>query len=228
MQQKKNYMIENKKTKIFVSILNEGFIKSELAFMLIQWLNTIDYQIYLEMPSDRPIENNRNMIVQRFLKSDADYLIQIDNDNVPPENPLKLISLMKEQNIDILSCPVWIYQHKLILNIYKLDKTDGMLVPVDPEKEKGLIEIDATGTGILLTSRKVLEVIKKPFERKYDENGIEELGQDLYFSRKAKNAGFKIFSHLNYISKHYKLIDLGILQKVNNSNNNNIRFCKEL
>jgi len=72
------------------------------------------------------------------------------------------------------------------------------------EGKKGLIEIDATGTGVLLTSRRVLEALKAPFERKYDENGIEELGQDLYFSRKAKDAGFRIFSHLDYIAKHYK------------------------
>ena len=89
-----------------------------------------------------------------------------------------------------------------------------MLVPVNPTKEKGLIEIDSTGTGILLTSRRVLEALKAPFERKYDEDGIEELGQDLYFSSKAKDAGFRIFSHLDYIAKHYKEIDLSVVDEV--------------
>jgi len=193
--------------KVYLSILNTGWIHSELAIRLPRWLKETAHEVYFESATDRPIENNRNKIVQRFLKSDCDYLLQIDNDNIPARNPLELVDL----GLDIVSCPVWIYQHKLVLNIYRLDPSDEMLVPVDPQKERGLIEIDATGTGVLLTSRRVLEALKAPFERKYDEDGIEELGQDLYFSRKAKEAGFRIFSHLEYISRHYKTIDLSFL-----------------
>lgn len=204
--------------KVFLSIPNTGWICSELTMKLPRWLKETKHDVYFESSNVKPIESNRNGIVQRFLASDCDYLLQIDSDVVPPKNPIELVDL----NLDIVSAPCWIYQHKLILNIYKLDKTDGMLVPVDPKKENGLIEIDSTGTGILLTSRRVLEAIKAPFERKYDENGIEELGQDLYFSRKAKEAGFRIFSHLDFISKHYKEIDLGILQKVDSVNSKDI------
>ena len=190
--------------KVYLSILNTGWIHSELAIRLPRWLKETTHDVYFESSNDRPIENNRNKIVKRFLASDCDYLLQIDNDNIPAQNPLSLVDL----KLDIVSCPVWIYQHKTVLNIYRFDASDGTLVPVDPKQEKGLIAIDATGTGVLLTSRRVLETLKAPFERKYNEDGIEELGQDLYFSRKAKEAGFKLFSHLDYISKHYKMIDL--------------------
>jgi len=196
--------------KIYLSILNTGWIHHELAIKLPRWLRETTHDVYFESSNDRPIENNRNKIVKRFLTSDCDYLLMIDNDNIPARNPLELVDL----GLDIVSCPVWIYQHKLVLNIYKLDPSDEMLVPVDPKKEKGLIEIDATGTGVLLTSRRVLEALKAPFERKYDEDGIEELGQDLYFSRKAKEAGFKIFSHFDYIAKHYKEINLELFANV--------------
>ena len=196
--------------KVYLSILNTGWIHHELTIKLPRWLTETTHEVYFESATDRPIENNRNKIVKRFLTSDSDYLLQIDNDNIPARNPLELVDL----GLDIVSCPVWIYQHKLVLNIYKLDPSDEMLVPVDPKKEKGLIEIDATGTGVLLASRRVLEALKAPFERKYDEDGIEELGQDLYFSRKAKEAGFRIFSHLDYIAKHYKEIDLNVVDEV--------------
>ena len=196
--------------KVYLSILNTGWIHHELTIKLPRWLTETTHEVYFESSNDRPIKNNRNKIVKRFLASDYDYLLQIDNDNIPARNPLELVDL----GLDIVSCPVWIYQHKLVLNIYKLDPSDEMLIPVDPTKEKGLIEIDATGTGVLLTSRRVLEALKAPFERKYDEDGIEELGQDLYFSRKAKDAGFRIFSHLDYIAKHYKEIDLSVVDEV--------------
>jgi len=200
--------------KVYLSILNTGWIHHELTIKLPRWLRETLHNIYFESATDRPIENNRNKIVKRFLASDCDYLLQIDNDNIPARNPLELVDL----GLDIVSCPVWIYQHKLVLNIYKLDQSDETLIPVDPTKEKGLIEIDATGTGVLLTSRRVLETLKAPFERKYDEDGIEELGQDLYFSRKAKEAGFRIFSHLDYIAKHYKEIDLSVVDNLKGNN----------
>ena len=195
--------------KIYVAILHTGWVKSELAFKLIKWLRESKYDIHYEFSNLSPIAHNRNTIVQKFLLSDCDYLLQIDNDNIPVKNPLDLIQYKK----DIISCPVWIYQHKKVLNVYKYDDNDEYLIPLDPKgyNNKGLIEVDATGSGILICSRKVLEAIKAPFERKFDENGIETRGLDLYFCDKAIEKGFKIFTHMDYIAQHYKIIDLTIL-----------------
>jgi hypothetical protein len=192
--------------KIFLSILNEGFISDELTIKLPRWLNeTINnrkHDIYYESSKLRPIENNRNDIVKRFLDTNFDYLLQIDCDNVPANNPFELV----DYNLDIISCPVWVYQHRLMLNIYKQE--NEYLVPIEYDKNLELIEVDATGSGVLLCSKKVLESIEKPFERIYDEKGIAVLGLDLSFSRKAKKQGFKIYSHMQYICKHYKNIDI--------------------
>jgi len=193
--------------KIFVAILNEGWVRVELASKLVRWTQEQkQHEIYLVFSNLRPIEHNRNTLVQEFLKSNNDYLLMIDSDNIPAKNPIELIHFQK----DIISCPVWIYQqgHKH-LNVYRQKENEDYLVPI--ENEKGLKEIDATGTGVILLSRKVLETIKKPFERKFDENGIEEIGQDIYFSMKAKEAGFRLFTHFDYISKHYKLVELSSL-----------------
>lgn len=192
--------------KIFLSILNEGWISDELTIKLPRWLNETTnnkkHSIYYESSKLRPIENNRNDIVKRFLNTDYDYLLQIDNDNIPNKNPLDLVDL----KLDIISCPVWVFQHRLMLNVYK--QKDSYLVPIEYNNKLELIEVDATGSGVLLCSRKVLETIKKPFERIYDEDGIATLGLDLSFSKKAKNSGFKIYTHMQYICKHYKNIDI--------------------
>ena len=105
--------------KIYLSILNEGWIRSELSIKLIRWLRESKHSIHYEASYLRPIAHNRNTIVKRFLESDRDYLIQIDSDTVPPKNPLDLIDVMVEKDIHFLSCPVWIYQEKPILNIYR-------------------------------------------------------------------------------------------------------------
>src|SRR3989304_7028717 len=153
--------------RIYLSILNEGWIRSELSIKLIRWLHETKHDVYYESSYLRPIDHNRNTIVQRFLESGRDYLLQIDSDNVPPRNPLELVEFDK----DIISCPVWIFHGKPVLNIYKW--RDDHYIPVDYEyeKDKDLIEVDATGTGIILCSRNVLERLERPFERIYDDKG---------------------------------------------------------
>ncbi len=199
MQKKRRIM-----PKIYFSILNTGWIRVELAIALPRWLKHCPFQVYFESSNARPIENNRNQIVQRFLKSDCTHLLQLDNDTLPCRNPLELVEYKK----DIISCPVPIYSHSTaFLNVFTLDD-DGSLIPLAQNEHNGLTKIDATGTGCIMCTRKVLEKIKRPFGRKYDENGIETLGLDLFFSQKANETKFDIYTHFDYIAKHYKEIDL--------------------
>lgn len=179
-------------------------MRSELAIKLPRWLSETHHHVYFESSNEKPVEHNRNLIVKRFLESDKDVLLQIDSDVVPPRSPLELADL----NLDIVSAPCWVFHTKPFLNVYRFDEKKEFLCPLDPAQHKSVVEIDATGSGILLTSRKVLEVIERPFERRYDSSGIEEMGQDLYFCEKARNAGFKIYTHFSYISKHYKTLDI--------------------
>ena len=188
--------------KIYFSILNTGWIHSDICIKLPRWLKECPYEVYFESSNARPIENNRNQIVQRFLKSDCTHLLQLDNDTVPARNPLELVEYKK----DIISCPVPIYDKVVFLNVFSSNQNQT-LHPLSFE-EKGLVHIDATGTGCIMCSRRVLERIKKPFERQYNEDGIETLGLDLFFSQKANDANFEIYTHCDYISKHYKEIDL--------------------
>ena len=190
--------------KIYFSILNTGWIKSEITIALPRWLKECKYPVYFEASNDRPIENNRNKITRRFLDSDADFLLQLDADNIPAKNPLTLVEFKK----DIISCPVPVYSHSTtFLNVFKLNE-EGALISLKRKENAGLTQVDATGTGCILCSRKVLETIKRPFERQYNEDGIEILGLDLFFSQKVVEANFEIFTHFDYIAKHYKEIDL--------------------
>ena len=49
--------------KVYLSILNTGWIHSELAIRLPRWLKETTHDVYFESSNDRPIENNRNKIV---------------------------------------------------------------------------------------------------------------------------------------------------------------------
>lgn len=197
--------------KVYIAVYTTGWVRKELSLALIKWLRKTEHEVFIDFIEEEPNEHARNTTTKRFLESNNDYFLQFDNDVLPSKNPLDLVDL----NLDIISCPVWIYQHKLILNIYKYNENKEYLIPIDLKyhKEGGLIEVDATGTGILLCSRNALERLERPFERIYDSKGIATLGLDLAFSQKAKATGLRIYSHLDYISKHYKTIDLSVFIK---------------
>jgi len=198
-----------KKIKIYVAILTQGYIRKELALSLIRWCKNSPFDIFLELTEEKPCAHARNNIVKKFLASDNQWLLMIDEDVVPFQNPLEMI----EFNKDIVIAPAPIYQYKVLWNVYRTD-AEGYWKSIEIEKEKGLIEIDSAGTGCILIKRKVLEVINAPFERIFNKDGIEKLGLDLSFSRKAKKAEFKIYASIEHKCSHYKTIDLAVREKL--------------
>lgn len=151
----------------------------------------------------RPSEHNRNFIVKEFLKTEYDYLLTIDEDVAPPVNVLDLAKLGK----DVIGavCPQW-KENDLMWVV--LDKTGGEYRQVKPDDREGLREVAAVGSGCLIMSRRVLKKVKAPFMRKWNKDGLTELGLDLHFCEKAKAVGFKVWAHWDYICGHYKKIDL--------------------
>ena len=198
-----------KKIKIYVAILTQGYIRKELALSLIRWCKNSPFDIFLELTEEKPCAHARNNIVKKFLVSNNEWLLMIDDDVVPLQNPLTMIEFDKD--ICIAPCPI--YQHKVLWNVYRTD-VEGYWKSINVSKEKGLIEIDAAGTGCILIKRKVLEVIKAPFERIFDEDGIETMGLDLSFCKKAKEKDFRIFASIKHKCSHYKTIDLAVREKL--------------
>jgi len=195
--------------KIYLSILNQGWIAADLAIKLPRWIHECPYPVTFEQSSSRPIEHNRNSIVQRFLETNCTHLIQIDNDTVPLKNPLKLVDV----DVDVIACAVPIYQEGIIyFNAFELEQypepTYKPIRYINDSKKDVLQEVDAFGTGCFMCSRKVYETIKYPFKRLYDSDGLEILGSDIYFSQRVKKAGFKLFTHFGFKAKHIKDVNL--------------------
>ena len=89
----------------------------------------------------------------------------------------------------------------------KRDK-DGIYSVDDHLNKSGLQECDATGTGCIIIKREVIEKVKKPFENIYDKDGIKTLGLDLSFCQKAKELGYRVWVHLDYVASHFYTYDL--------------------
>lgn len=198
----------NNKIKVYLAILNEGTIRVELAQLLMYWQAKSDYEIYLAFPNGKPIESNRNQIVLDFMKTDCEWLVQLDDDVVPPQNYLDLLIYNK----DIISGVCYAYRQEAIVPlILKKNKKDGLWIDKDCNPREGLIEVDSMGTGSIIVNRRVFEnkkMSKHPFQSVWNKDGTRKKGQDLYFCEKAKKEGFKIWCHLGYKSSHIVTVDL--------------------
>jgi len=194
---------------IYLAILNQGWIRGELIILLNRWMGQIPYNIYIDLPAEKPIEHNRNNIVKRFLETDFDYLMMLDCDIIPPADIWKLIDFDK----DIIGG---------LCFAYKQNKVIPLALKRHPENERedvgwkyrtftrkdiigGLTEVDAIGTGCIIIARRVLEhpKMKPAFVNYYDKDGLRIEGLDLSFCRRAQELGFKIYCHFNYPCSHF-------------------------
>ena len=190
---------------VLAAIPNEGQICAEMGFVVARLANYRECETKIYMPQARPIDNNRNQIVKKFLEGTWDYLLMIDSDNPPKRNPLELVKLDK----DVIACPTPQWNDEgggYPLYFVAMDKVkEGYR---EHKEKRGLQEVDAIGAGCILIARRVLEKVKAPFMRIWNEEGIADLGLDFNFCEKAKEQGFKIWAHYDYPCSHYKTIDL--------------------
>jgi len=194
---------------IYIAILNEGTIRTELSVVLNELLLQDKYKVLIRYPNDKPITFNRNEIVKSFLKSPCDYLLMIDDDVVPPLGILNLADFQK----DIIGALCFAFTHNMVVPIAWNRRADGQYWLSDLDGNDGLQKVDAVGTGCIMISRKVLE---NPwwqnnggwFKNEYDKTGHKKEGNDLAFCRKAEDLGYKVYTHTDYICSHIVPMDL--------------------
>jgi len=208
--------VNKKPIEVYLAVLNgDGRIHVQLANRLIQMFVqiTLDkrYNVTLRFSKVTGVDYNRNTIVNDFLKTKCQWLIMIDDDNPPLRNPLDLI----EFNKDVMCLPTMMWRgvdspdgnEGLAYNVYKKVK-GGWKTFVYDGKNK-LFQADRVGSGCILIKRKTLEKIPAPFISMVDKKtGMRVLGEDVFFSDKAKKAGFKLWGHWDYSCSHYKEVDL--------------------
>ena len=193
-----------KQKTIFLCVLNQGEIRTDLAQVVNMLIQNDSYRIQLSYPHAKPITNNRNTIVQKFLATDCDYLMMVDADIVPPLNVLNLADFDK----DIITPLMFVKQKGMLIPLFLKRNKDGLYDAGDYLNLVGLQEVSATGTGCIIIKRKVLETLKHPFQNIYDEDGIKTKGNDFAFCEEAAKHGFKTWVHLDFVAGHHTTSDL--------------------
>jgi hypothetical protein len=198
--------------KIYVAILNQGNITTELSHVINGLLQQEKYNIIVDYPADKPISFNRQNIVKKFLTTDCDYLLMIDSDIVPPLSILNLADFQE----DVVAALCFAFTKGMVVPLALVRRADGQYHVPELRGNEGLMPVDAVGTGCIMIARHVLE---NPwfmenggwFVNEYDKTGYKKEGLDLSFCRKAQDLGYKIFCHMDYPCSHFTRMDLKLL-----------------
>ena len=152
----------------------------------------------------------RNKMATALLQSEYTHLLMLDVDHYHPTNIVQMLSRW------VMTNP----EHKVVggLNFKRsyphepccfMFTENGIYSPA--EWDKGLIKVDAIGTGSILISREVFETIEPPwFYNIYDDAWRDEWpGEDMGFSKKCRDAGIDMWVDTTCTSPHVteRLID---------------------
>lgn len=199
--------------RIFVAVPNMGSVRVEMSMEILRWFRS-GANIHFYAPGYvQPIPAARNLIVKYFLESSATRLLMVDSDMCAPIGTDGLPEVnfldLAESDRDV-AAPLML--------MWKDDQPEPLVLDKKPDgfgvREKfaldGWTQVAATGTGVIMIARRVLEKMPPPwFEYVLSkETGLLALGQDFRFCQKVSDLGFQIWVNTTMHSCHYQAIDI--------------------
>ena len=142
------------------------------------------------------IAENRNYVGVQALNNNSDYLLFIDDDmTFPPD----ILDTLLKNDKDI--CGAAYHPRNKTGEIIKyINAGSDEITPIrieqlDDPKYKDTFEVHATGAGIILIKCEVFKKVPRPwFMFEYYDTGQCKLGEDWYFCKVAKKAGFEVWT----------------------------------
>lgn len=187
--------------KIAISVPHTGVIKTKTAFSLIRMLKKFPYD-YCFMESEGSILHlNRERLAQGAIENECTHLLFVDSDMIFPEDALlKLLG----RNKDIIgttcnSRGLGVFCGYSPVATHKIEDKEEVI----DEKHGELLKCAAVGTGFMLIKTKVFKNLKQPwFFWESNEKGELITGEDVWFCRLARKAGFDIWCDMSIKMGH--------------------------
>lgn len=157
-----------------------------------------NHEYSIDLQSNTYVHYARNKAVYQAAQMDADYLMFIDSDmEFPADGIDHLLSL----EMDIVGGLYFSRNSDFPIPIILEIKNNTTHKYIKYPQDTDLFEVDAVGTGFMLIDMDVFKKIDPPYfyhttpkEFKLNEHSFpdNEIGEDVAFCLKAKEAGFKI------------------------------------
>ena len=151
----------------------------------------------LALEIGRPIELVRTRLIARFLDSNADYVLTIDDDVVAPDDaPERLLALGAP--VATAAYPI-MTESGLVWDVKAIDTDDWM-----PQLPGGVFPVRHAGLGYALIHRDVFTRLRKPWFQFGAAPGGRMIGEDVWFFNGITQAGFPILCDGSIRCSHFK------------------------
>ena len=172
--------------KIAICIPTTGSIKTKTFCCLISLLKETKQEWIVFTQTSAILHESRNILALRAITEKCTHLLFVDTDM---EFPIDSLSRLLKREKKIIGVPTNIKQLPLVSTAKK--RAEGFDIW---ENEGDLIKCASVGTGFMLIDLSVFKELSKPyFFYSHLENGKLDYGEDAYFCRKAREAGFPIY-----------------------------------
>lgn len=134
------------------------------------------------------VGNLRQTLAETVLSSGASHLLFIDSDmRFPPDTVKRLLKM--DRSVIGANCRI-----RTATGTTARRLVDGQWRMVDSTTATGYEEVDVLGFGVTLINMQVFKKLERPwFAMPWDSQSKNYVGEDVYFSFKAREAGFGIY-----------------------------------
>ena len=162
---------------------------------------------YLRPDHRGPIAEVRNLLVLEALKSNCTHVIMMDTDQ---EYPYNTITKLLSHDLDAVGALVYRrYPPFDPVMLRSNDKGGFIKVPEEEMFSGELIEVEATGCGCVMFNTQVFETVPYPwFEFMPAEGPTADMGEDIGFCIKLRNAGYQVFVDTAIEVEHLALMSV--------------------
>ncbi len=182
--------------KILIGLPVYKTISAKTAFSLIEMIRATKRETQVLFQDGVFVHQNQNIIAEYAIENSFDYVLFVEHDMIfEPDTLNKLLA----DNKDVV-CANYNFRSEPRCSMV-FDKELKNI----PFKEipKATFEAGAVPTGITLIKTEVFKKLKKPyFFYEYNEEGQMKTSQDVYFSLKARDAGFSLWCNPNIETGH--------------------------
>ena len=181
--------------RVLVAMPSRGYAYAPSLLRAAELARRFGSELALEI--GRPIELVRTRLITRFLASDADYILTIDDDVVAPDDAAdRLLAL--QPAVATAAYPI-MTEAGLVWDVKAVDADDWM-----PQLPTGVFPVRHTGLGYVLVHRDVFTRLRKPWFQFGAAPGGRMIGEDVWFSNGVTQAGFQILCDGSIRCSHYK------------------------
>jgi len=167
----------------------------------------------------------RNEIVRKFLKTDCEILLMVDDDVVPHRDVLAMSQYVRhslivtpEPRYDIVGAPYMLLRQPIAMVatpcVFLRGPGGGYKFIPKTFTLTGVVECDAMGTGCMMIARRVVEDPRcMPFSLGVDPDGVMVMTEDMIFCLRAKEAGYTLAADYSRFADHWNSISLNAIHK---------------